>query len=199
MKKTASWGIVIVMLYFLPLIGIIMLVHKVSAERWRMKENGKAMKILGLVVLCFVPICVILGVTGSLEIGADMTRAAALGILIFIFGAMGLALYLPGRKLAIRGQKYDHYIFLLPSRLQISLEEIAMDQKLSCKHVSDDIQSMIQNGYLQDACIDPVNRILIMKQAEKKIRHFICPHCNGRNSLDASAPLKCQYCDSVIE
>ena len=127
-----------------------------------------------------------------------MTRAAALGILIFIFGAMGLALYLPGRKLAIRGLKNDQYIFLLPSRLQISLEEIAMDQKLSCKRVSDDIQSMIQSGYLKDAGIDPVNRMLIMKQAEKKIRHFICPYCDGRNSIEISAPMKCQYCDSVI-
>lgn len=196
--KTNSWGTIIAALYIFFPLGICLMVHKVSTEKWRFKENGKAVKIIGIVLLCFVPLFLVLGLTGYLEVEEGTSVAGAVATMAIIFGALGLACYLPGRKIMDKGQKYDDYICMLPARMQISIDEIAATQKLSVKNVADDLQAMIQNGYLQDACIDPVNRMLIVKPIQKKMRNFICPHCDGRNSIEISEPMKCQYCDSVI-
>lgn len=62
-KKSASWGAITLWLIFFFPVGIFLIIKKVTNEKFSYIKNGKALKNLGIVLMCFGAIYLIMSIT----------------------------------------------------------------------------------------------------------------------------------------
>lgn len=202
-KKSASWGAITLWLIFFFPVGIFLIIKKVTNEKFSYIKNGKALKNLGLVLMCFGAIYLIMSITD------DVAMLTA----FFIFGSLGVLSFVKGNQYIKKGNKYNRYVFIINANNNTLIDNIAAAYPTSFEQATEDIQSMLDDGYFMNSYIDLNRRELIMPQRSVSVNITVnqnttrtetqptsvkCKNCGATNMLVPSTVNECEYCGSPL-
>lgn len=198
MKKTTSWkAIFIGLICFFP-IGIYLLIKKVVEDDGSYRQNGNALIILALVLLCMIPVLVILTLTGELQY-SDGTSAYGVTFIMAILLIVGSTIsFMMGIHCLKRGQKYDQSISQLTPQHPVELKDLVSAVNLPINTVINDIQRMIDAGYIPNAYIDHIRLQVSIKPVLRVTQQVICSACGGSNQVEPGKPATCEYCNTTL-
>lgn len=201
-KKSASWvAITLWLIFFFP-VGIFLIIKKVTNEKFSYIKNGKALKNLGIVLMCFGAIYLIMSITD------DVAMLTA----FFIFGGLGVLSFVKGNQYIKKGNKYNRYVSIINANNTL-IDNIAAAYPTSFEQATEDIQSMLDDGYFMNSYIDLNRRELIMPQRSVSVNVTVnqnttrtetqptsvkCKNCGATNMLVPSTVNECEYCGSPL-
>lgn len=145
---------------------------------------------------------------------------AAVIIIIFIIGALGLPVFFAGRKRKKMRLEFKKYVAQLSVDPTGSLENIAGARGTSVDVVKSNLQYMIKKHFFTDAYIDEKNNQLVLAsmaqraQQEQQMQQqsmrsggsaqqiqYVtcnCPNCGGINKIAKGTVAECDFCGSPL-
>ena len=111
-KKSFSWGIITLLLIFFFPVGIFMIVKKVTTEHFNYAKNGKSLKTLGWILLCFAAIYLLMFMTGDLVTEDGGSIVGPILVVIFLFGGGGILSLIKGNHYIKKGTVFRPLCFL---------------------------------------------------------------------------------------
>ncbi|MDD3192468.1 MAG: TFIIB-type zinc ribbon-containing protein [Oscillospiraceae bacterium] len=209
-KKSTSWGIIALWLILFFPVGIFFIVKKMTGDKFSYIKNGKALKNLGVVLICFAGLYLIMLFTG------DLTAGPVLSIILIFGGSGALCLY-KGMEYIKRGTKYNRYVAIINASNDLLVDNIAAAVPTTYDQAVKDIQSMLDDGFFMNAYLDLNKRELIMAKAAPQPNviannmfvgsqgatnnqpHSVkCPNCGATNTVVPGAKNECEYCGSPL-
>lgn len=212
-KKSFSWGIIALMFFLFFPIGIWMLVKKMTDEKFNYIKNGKSLKILAWILIGFAVMYLIMGITGELETEDGSSVVSGVIVMLMIFGGGGAFALYKAHSYIKKGTKYNRYVSIINSSNDMLIDNIAVAYPTTYEKATEDIQSMIDDGYFMNAYIDLNRRELIMPQrsvsvnvtvnqntahADAKPTSVKCKNCGATNMVVPGAVNECEYCGSPL-
>ena len=212
-KKSFSWGIITLLLIFFFPVGIFMIVKKVTTESFNYAKNGKYLKTLGWILLCFAGIYLLMFMTGDLVAEDGGSIVGPMLVVIFLFGGGGILSLIKGNEYIKKGTKYNRYVSIINSSNDTLIDNIAASYPTTYEKATEDIQSMIDDGYFMNAYIDLNRRELIMPQRSVSVNVTVnqntvhadaqptsikCKNCGATNTVVPGAVNECEYCGSPL-
>lgn len=217
-KKTFSWGIIIVMLIVFFPVAIFMIIKKMTDEKFNYIKNGKSLKILGIVLLCFAGIYLIMGLTDGVQPNEDGSSIVG-GVIMceLIFGGCGALCLIKGMNYVKRGEKFNRYVSVINASNDLLVDNIAAAIPTTYDKAITDIQAMLDAGFFMNAYLDLNKRELIMAKVapqpsvavnpvytgsqgavDNQPRSVKCPNCGATNTIVPGAKNECEYCGSPL-
>lgn len=214
-KKSFSWGsIILLFVLFFPL-GILMLVKKMSNEKYNYLKNGKALKTFGWILFWFGIFYLIMGLTGELKAEDGSSAVSSIIIMLILLCGGGLFMVFKGKQFVNSGEKFSRYVAIVNASNNTLIDNIAAAYPTTYDSASSDLQMMIDAGYFLNAYIDLNKRELVMPviQSENYIvnnslddnltidakpRTVKCPNCGAPNTIMPGAADECEYCGSPL-
>ncbi len=206
-KQSFSWGLIILMLFLFFPVGIFMIVKKVTSEKFNVVKNGKSLKTLGIVLLCFAGIYLIMAIT------EDASVLSA----FFLFAVLGGLSFYKGEQYIKKGTKYSRYVSIINANNDGSIDNIAAAYPTSYEQAVKDIQEMLDAGYFMNSYIDQNKRELVMPKSQNTIKVEInnvvgnnatavdtqpravkCQNCGATNTIVTGRANECEYCGSPL-
>ena len=212
-KKSFSWGIIALMVFLFFPIGTWMLGKKMTDEKFNYIKNGKSLKILAWILIGFAVMYLIMGITGELETEDGSSVVSGVIVMLMIFGGGGAFALYKAHSYIKKGTKYNRYVSIINSSNDMLIDNIAADYPTTYEKATEDIQSMIDDGYFMNAYIDLNRRELIMPQrsvsvnvtvnqntahADAKPTSVKCKNCGATNMVVPGAVNECEYCGSPL-
>ncbi len=204
-NKGTKWGWIILWLIFVWPVGLYLLIKKLATDQSALMsgKTGK-LSVVGWGLISF-------GVIGFFTEISDSPDSFGL-ILVLLFVLGGILLLTKVSKTKKTAVKYKKYIDLVVNQNIRSIDNIASILALSYDVVSNDLQDMINIGYLKDAYIHQNNREIILKQQETEIfnqgsyteqtaplaKSVRCPGCGANNVVTVGKISECEYCSTPI-
>ena len=212
-KKSFSWGIIILMFVLFFPIGIWMLVKKMTDEKFNYIKNGKCLRILAWILIGFAVMYLIMGITGDLETEDGSSVVGGVIVMLIIFGGGGAFALYNAHSYIKKGTKYNRYVSIINSSSDMLIDNIAAAYPTTYEKATEDIQSMIDDGYFMNAYIDLNRRELIMPQRSVAVNVTVnqntahadaqptsvkCKNCGATNTVIPGAVNECEYCGSPL-
>lgn len=211
-KKSYSWPKVLILLYFFFPVGIYMLVTKMSTEKADYTSNGKGLKILGWVLIGMALLTPIMGMSGMLDTGEDVSVVGIVIFALLVFGSCGaFALYKASTYIK-KGEKYGRYVSIINSINDTSIGSIATAYPTSYETALEDLRTMVAEGYFVSAHLDLERGVLVIlgkgaanpaarpdtAPVQAQPQKVICSSCGGPNEAIPGIPKRCEYCGAPI-
>lgn len=212
-KKSFSWGIITLLLIFFFPVGIFMIVKKVTTESFNYAKNGKSLKTLGWILLCFAGIYLLMFMTGDLVAEDGGSIVGPILVVIFLFGGGGLLSLIKGNHYIKKGAKYNRYVSIINTSTDLIIDNIAAAYPTSFEQAAEDLQSMLDDGYFMNSYIDLNRRELIMPQRSVSVNVTVnqntthtetqptsvkCKNCGATNTVVHGTANECEYCGSPL-
>ena len=157
----------------------------------------------------------ILGLIVSLT--DEVEDGIAVYIVILLMIALGVWVFLRGRKRKQMRLMFKNYVAQLSVDPSGSLENIASATGTSVDIVKKNIQYMIKKRFFSNAYLDEMNNQLVLSSANKENNKVDfsnssvsqnssemiyvtcnCPNCGGVNKIAKGVVAECDFCGSVI-
>ena len=218
-KKSFSWGLIVLMLFLFFPVAIFMICKKMSSEKFSYIKNGKSLRVLGIVLLCFAAIYLIIGLTDGFEPTEDGSSVVG-GVIVceLIFGGCGGLCVFKGIDYIKLGTKYNRYVSIINASNDLLVDNIAAAVPTTYDKAIVDIQSMLDAGFFMNAYLDLNKRELIMAKAAIQPNIVVnnvyatsstgemnsqphsvkCPNCGATNTVVPGAENECEYCGSAL-
>lgn len=185
-----TWGrIILIFLVFNP-IGLYMIFRKINFETRNHYYNGITMIILGFAVT--IP---------SLIFGILLLPDLLSAIIICTFTAywilVGIVLIILGFVYKAKGKLINKYINLLFVQKITKINEIARILNRTYSTVSNDIQTLIDNGTLKNIYIYHAEKEVIINEISNKIA-IKCINCAGTTVLNKNDEQFCAFCGAKL-
>ena len=200
-----SWGTIIFWFVLFYPIAILLLVLRFIKEKDKYISNGKALKIISILIGSPSLLLFYLWLIG--EWTYEDGTAISFGMFLFVcafFVVPAMLLFKKGQQYITRGQIYDHYLGQLRQYQSIDINQLSAEIKVPYSRTCSDLQYMIDSGYIPNACIDHyTSRLVLIKPKYSDYlpnsRIVTCPHCCGNNTVRGEKHIICDYCDSPFE
>lgn len=207
---TLSWPVIFFITFLFWPIGIYLILKKVSLDRQAAMVGSKLIKIFGIILFSFA----LLGFIISVEEGFD---AGSLIVILF-FGAAGLSLMGTSTKMKHNAEDIRRYLAIVVNGGKRNLEEIASAVKKPYETARNDLQAMIDKGYLKGAYIDDGRGELVLTERQQPVVQMApplfagtptrppvqqkkmvlqCVCCGANNVIEGDVGI-CEYCGSPI-
>lgn len=208
-KKSASWGVIILLLLFVPFIGIILLVKKLFEDKAGAYKNSLVARMIGVLQLFF-------GAFLFFTVVYKEPEVSDLVVLFLFFIGPGLFLFLKGLSLKKAGVRYEIYLELIWQRRIYSIDEIALEVSLTHAKTLKELQALINTGYIENAYVDQGRQMVIVegyepnatkqpvvnkmkqKTKQKKIKVVVCNNCGASNAVTLGISSQCEYCRTPL-
>lgn len=210
-NKSFSWGLIAAMLILFFPVGIYMIVKKLKTEKFNYINNGKALKVLGWVL---IGLGIIYIIPTDSKTGSDTVGTILFGILFF--GGLGALSLLKGFKYEKLGKKYARYVSIVNTTPNTSINAIAAAVPTTYEQAVKDLQSMINSGFFMNSYLD-LNRGELVRPfpsfphnnyanfnpntAYKPNFQRIntkCPNCGAPNNIVKGTANECEFCGSTL-
>jgi len=201
-KSSISWvWVVIAFILFWP-VGVVLLLVKLSGDRSAAMRSGRNMVTLSYVLIGIGIICLIAMIGGGLDM------VIALFTPMLLFGGGGIALYIIGRRTAATSERYKKYINVIINQGETSIDNIAAAVGVPYATAVEDLQKMINRGYLTGMFINIGLRSVVMARvAEPRAdgliigqeRLLVCGSCGANNKTVVGKISECEYCGSMLQ
>lgn len=122
-------------------------------------------------------------------------------IIAIVCLAIALLLFVVVLKLVIITGRFKKYVGMIKGVDRIEIQKLSDIANSSPKKVTDDLQNMIDAGYIKNYYIDYKVGILVNKNAKPiqiKKNKIKCKQCGAINELINNSNKCCQYCDSPL-
>lgn len=205
-KKGLSWGWIIFWLIVFWPVGLYFVIKKMSSDKSAiMSGKTNSLSIIAWVLIGFGGLSAIAGITNPEE-GSTGVIAFAIGMVLG--GVLLLLKSNKAKKLAI---KYKKYIDVIVNQNNRSIDYIASAVGVQYSDAINDLQEMINIGYLNGAFIQQGTREIVFKQLDTVIPSpFVgqtapkttvvrCPGCGANNVIPINSVTSCEYCGTAIQ
>ena len=210
-NKSFSWGLILLMLILFFPVGIYMIVKKVTTEKFNYINNGKALKVLGWVL---IGLGIIYIIPTDSEAGSDTVGSILFGILLF--GGLGALSLLKGFKYEKLGKKYARYVSIVNTTPNTSINAIAAAVPTTYEQAVKDLQSMINSGYFMNTYLDLNRGELVRAYSNFPQNNYNftpntaykpnlqristkCPSCGAPNNIVKGTANECEFCGSPLQ
>lgn len=210
-NKSISWVLVIILLIFVPLIGIILLIKKLFEDKAGAYQNSLVARILAGVWLGF-------GAFMFLLLFPEAIDKDSIFMLTVMFLIPGFLLFLKGVSLKRAGVRYEKYLQLIWQQQIHSIDDLASEVSLTYAKTSKELEALINSGYIVNAYVDhgrqmvivddyvssrPIQPVISNTSAVNKSKQNIskvvtCKNCGASNSVISGTVAECEYCGTPI-
>lgn len=197
-----SWiAIIIMMMIFWP-IGVYLLYKRLKVDRKAAMGSGKVLNVFGIFLILF-------GVMGIL---VSLDEADSMGVALF-FLILGIVLKRMATKNKKQAVRIRQYIALIINQHITSLDELARATGCTYNVVCDDLNKMIEKGYLPDAYLNlSLRRIMLpgqqapvyrqtnsQQRGQVKTKVVTCKGCGAEMIVAEGTIRKCEYCGTPLQ
>lgn len=205
LSKLYSWPVIILALWLFWPVGLFLIIKRFSLDKTAvMKDSsGKGLKIAAIVLLLLG--C--LGIIGSFD---PFDFGTFVIFLFFIAG--GIVLLNRVKKIKAEGEAIKKYLAIIVNGGERQLDVIASATGKQYNVVKNDIQKMINKGFLKNAYINENTREIVLATAVapnvnaistvsspeySQARVVTCPCCGANNTVSGALG-ECEYCGSPL-
>lgn len=200
-----SWPVIILALCFFWPIGILLLMKRVSIDKKAAMSVGRLIGGIGIASYFIAAVMFIACLSDGF--GSD-----DIGIILF-FGIAGFALRKVSRKVKKDSENVKKYLSVIVNGNERQIDAIASSMGKTYDTAKNDIQKMIDKGYLKNAYINEGTREVVLPnnniQAHVGIaanttannitpRIVSCPCCGANNTIIGDMG-ECEYCGSPLK
>ena len=183
-----SWPVIIALLFLFWPVGVYLLYKKAQSDKKMALTASKVLKLLGNIFIVFGVITLIIVV----------------GIFYII---LGVVLKKLSKKLLNSAENIKKYLAIVVNGNVRQLDSIASAVGKPYDTVKQDLQKLIDDGFLKNAYINEANREIVLAQpnvsanmnanAGAAARVVSCPCCGANNTV-YGATGECEYCGSPL-
>lgn len=200
-----SWpGIILALCVFWP-VGIFLIIKRVSVDKKAAMGAGKLIGGIGIASYCIAGL-------GFIVCLSDGFGSDDIGIILF-FGIAGFALQKVSRKIKREAEDVKKYLSVIVNGNERQIDAIASSMGKSYDVTKNDIQKLINKGYLKNAYINEGIREIILpsgsiqEQVDATINStannvttkiVTCPCCGANNTITGNTG-ECEYCGSPLK
>ena len=198
-----SWPVIILALCIFWPVGIFLIIKRVSVDKKTAMGAGKLIGGIGIASYCIAGI-------GFLACLSDGFGADDIGMILF-FGIAGFALQIVSQKIKREAEDVKKYLSVIVNGNERQIDVIASSMGKSYDVAKNDIQKMINKGYLKNAYINEGTREIILPNnniqeqngtvgndaANVATKIVACPCCGANNTIVGDMG-ECEYCGSPL-
>lgn len=202
-SRRYSWPVIILALCVFWPVGIFLLINRVSVDKKSTMKSGKLINGIAIASYCIAGI----GFFACLSDGfgtEDIT-------MILFFGIAGFALQKVSRKIKREADDVKKYLSIIVNGNEKQIDAIAASMGKAYDVTKEDIQKMINKGYLKNAYINEGTREIILpnnniqeqngtvgNDADNTATKIVaCPCCGANNTIVGDLG-ECEYCGSPL-
>lgn len=203
-KGVYSWLVIIIAFCIFWPVGVVLLVRRVSIDKKTAMSVGRIVN--GIAIASYViaalglAVCLGEGFTGE-DVG-----------MILFFGIAGVVLQRVAKRIKNDAENVKKYLSIIVNGKETRLDNIAAATGKSYAVVKEDIEKMINKGYLKDAYINEStgevvlpNRVAatvelnndMKRQTAIQARVVTCKCCGAQNTISSTVG-ECEYCGSPL-
>ncbi len=198
-----SWPVIILALCIFWPIGIFLIVKRVSVDKKTAMGAGKLINGIAIASYCIAGI----GFVACLGDGfatEDIT-------MILFFGIAGFALQKVSQKIKKDADDVKKYLSVIVNGNEKQIDVIASSMGKSYDVAKNDIQKLINKGYLKNAYINEGTREIILPNSNVQeqigvstnvtnatTKIVACPCCGANNTIIGNVG-ECEYCGSPLQ
>ena len=199
-----SWPVIILALCIFWPVGIFLIIKRVSVDKKTAMGAGKLIGGIGIASYCIAGI-------GFIACLSDGFGSDDIGMILF-FGIAGFALQKVSQKIKSEAEDVKKYLSVIVNGNERQIDVIASSMGKSYDVAKNDIQKLINKGYLKNAYINEGTREIVLPNiiqepsgdmtntssvnVETKI--IACPCC-GANNIVVGDMGECEYCGSPLK
>ena len=199
MTSSAWIAIIILMVTFWP-VGIFLLWKRIQVDKKAQLSSGNTLSKIGIALI----VIGILGMIGSLD---DSTSMA--GAIFFLF--CGIVLKMMGEKTRKQALRIKQYIALIINQRITSLDELSRATGNTYHVVCEDLNKIIEKGYLPGAYLNlSIRQIILPGQRppvyrqngptpHMKTKVVTCKSCGAEIVVAEGTVRKCEYCGTPLQ
>ncbi len=199
-----SWPVIILALCFFWPVGVFLIIKRVSVDKKTAMGAGKLIGGIGIASYCVAGLGFLVCISdgfGSDDIGA-----------ILFFGIAGFVLQKVSKKIKREAEDVKKYLSVIINGNERQIDVIASSIGKSYDVAKNDIQKLINKGYLKNAYINEGTREIVLPSiiqeqsgdmaniasgnVETKI--VACPCCGANNTISGETG-ECEYCGSPLK
>ena len=204
-----SWPVIILALIFFWPLGLFLIIKRASVDKKTAMGSGKLIKGLGIASCCMAALGFLVSVTDGFD-GTDV------GLIIF-FAAAGAALLYLANKIKKEADSVKQYLNIIVNGGERQLDSIAAATDKQYDVVKNDVQKMIDKGFLKNAYINENTREVVLPSvvptnananvdqftsgaapATVQTRVVACPCCGANNTISGALG-ECEYCGTPLK
>lgn len=199
-----SWPVIILALCIFWPVGIFLIIKRVSVDKKTAMGAGKLIGGIGIASYCIAGI-------GFVACLSDGFGSDDIGMILF-FGIAGFALQKVSQKIKSEAEDVKKYLSVIVNGNERQIDVIASSMGKSFDVAKNDIQKLINKGYLKNAYINEGTREIVLPNiiqeqsgemtnassvnVETKI--VACPCCGANNTVVGDMG-ECEYCGSPLK
>lgn len=199
-----SWPVIILALCIFWPVGIFLIIKRVSVDKKTAMGAGKLIGGIGIASYCIAGI-------GFIACLSDGFGSDDIGMILF-FGIAGFALQKVSQKIKREAEDVKKYLSVIINGNERQIDVIASSMAKSYDVAKNDIQKLINKGYLKNAYINEGTREIVLPNiiqeqsgdvtntssvnVETKI--VACPCCGANNTIVGDMG-ECEYCGSPLK
>lgn len=199
-----SWPVIILALCIFWPVGIFLIIKRVSVDKKTAMGAGKLIGGIGIASYCIAGI-------GFIACLSDGFASDDIGMILF-FGIAGFALQKVSQKIKREAEDVKKYLSVIVNGNERQIDVIASSMGKSYDVAKNDIQKLINKGYLKNAYINEGTREIVLPNiiqeqsgdmtntssvnVETKI--IACPCCGANNTIVGDIG-ECEYCGSPLK
>lgn len=205
-----SWPVIILALCVFWPVGLFLIIRRFTLDRKSaMRAGGIGLNGLGIGLVIFGAI----GFIGCISDTSGDSVGGAIVALFFIAG--GVALILKAKKIKKDAENVRKYLSVIVNGSQRQIDVIAASLGKSYDVAKNDIQNMINKGYLKNAYINEGTREIVLPNANVQAQvdmmtsanndstnmttRIVACSCCGANNTIAGDVGECEYCGSSLK
>ncbi len=204
-----SWPVIILALCFFWPVGLFLIIRRFTLDRKSaMRVGGIGLKGLGIGLAVFGAI----GFIGCISDTSGDSFGGAVTALFFVAG--GVALILKAKRIKRDAEDVRKYLAVIVNGNERQLDVIATSLGKSYDVAKNEIQKMINNGYLKNAYINEGTREVILPDSNVQAQtdyetggnvtanvttKVVSCSCCGANNTIVGEIGECEYCGSPLK
>ncbi len=207
-SKLYSWPVIILALCVFWPVGLYLIIKRTSLDKTAVmnSSSGKGLTITAIILI-------VLGGFGI--IGSFNPFDFGSFVLFLFFIAGGVVLLNKAKKIKAEGESIKKYLAIIVNGGERQLDSIAAAAGKQPEIVKNDIQKMIDKGFLKNAYINENTREVVLASASAPIsnvtvnaaapnsasmqtRVIACPCCGANNTISGAIG-ECEYCGTPLK
>lgn len=199
-----SWPVIILALCIFWPVGIFLIIKRVSVDKKTAMGAGKLIGGIGIASYCIAGI-------GFVACLSDGFGSDDIGMILF-FGIAGFALQKVSQKIKREAEDVKKYLSVIVNGNERQIDVIASSMGKSYDVAKNDIQKLINKGYLKNAYINEGTREIVLpniiqeqsgdmantSSAHVETKIISCPCCGANNTISGETG-ECEYCGSPLK
>ena len=199
-----SWSVIILALCIFWPVGIFLIIKRVSVDKKTAMGAGKLIGGIGIASYCIAGI-------GLVACLSDGFGPDDIGIILF-FGIAGFVLQKVSKKMKRDAEEVKKYLSVIVNGNERQIDVIASSMGKSYDVAKNDIQKLINKGYLKNAYINEGTREVVLPNSNAHIQaeptanatsgsiatKIVACQCCGANNTVFGNSGECEYCGSAL-